>query len=130
MGWAETIIKHLIGTFYANLESEKMKEDKRLESNYSRYNNQEPHEIPLIEKLLETPITDHRKLCLQHILIPYLVNIKGIPKSEISLILEKWIKEYDKKQRMDFDYKHTIKSDLRTVKDHKPISIENLKKIS
>ena len=52
-----------------------------------------------------------------------------MPKSEVSLILEKWINECDKKQRMDFDYKHTIKSDLRTVKDHKPISIE-FKKIS
>jgi len=57
-------IKHMIGTFYAHLKFEKMKEDQRLQSNYSRYNNQEPHEIPWIEKLLETPITDHRKLCL------------------------------------------------------------------
>lgn len=107
-----------------------MKEDQRLQSNYSRYNNQEPHEILWIEKLLETPIRDHRKLCLWRIKIPYLVNIKGVPKSEVSLILEKWIKDCDKKQRMDFDYKHTIISDLGTVKDHKPISLENLKKIS
>ena len=54
----------MIGTFCAHLKFEKMKEDQRLQSNYSRYNNQEPHEIPWIEKLLETPITDHRKLCL------------------------------------------------------------------
>jgi len=119
----------MIGIFYSHLKFEKMKEDQRLQSNYSRYNNQEPHEIPWIEKLLETSIRDHRKLCLWRILIPYLVNIKGMPKSEVSLILQKWIKESDKKQRMDFDYKHTIKSDLRTVKDHKPISIE-FKKIS
>jgi hypothetical protein len=61
-------------------------------------------------------------------MIPYLINIKGISKSELSLILEKWIKECDKIRKIDFDYKYTIKSDLKSVMNHKPISLENLRK--
>ncbi len=35
------------------------------------------NKIAWIDKLLETPIPDHRYFCLWHILIPYLVNIKA-----------------------------------------------------
>ena len=61
-------------------------------------------------------------------MIPYLVNIKGIREPEVSLILEKWIKECDKKRKVDFDYKYTIKSVLKNVRDHLPISKDKLKK--
>ena len=87
-----------------------------------------PKEIPWIERLLETPIGDHRKTCLWHILVPYLVNVKRVQESEIYQILEKWIKECDKKRKVDFDYKYIIKSDLKSVKDILPISKGNLKK--
>jgi len=54
----------MTGASYTHLKFEKMKEDQRLQSNYSSYNNQEPYEIPWIERLIATPILDHRKLCL------------------------------------------------------------------
>jgi hypothetical protein len=38
-------------------------------------------------------------------LIAYLVNTKGLQEPEVLLILEKWIKECDKRMRIDFDYK-------------------------
>ena len=68
----------MIGTFYAHLKSKKMEIDQRLQSDYSSHGNQESHEIPWIEKLLETPIRDLRKLCLWRILVPYLVNVKRV----------------------------------------------------
>ena len=121
-------ITYHIGIFYTYIVSERQKEEKRRALYTHRLGSREQREIPWIEKLLKTPMKDNRKLCLWHIMIPYLINIKGIPKSEVSLILEKWIKECDKIRKIDFDYKYTIKSDLKSVMDHKPISLENLRK--
>jgi hypothetical protein len=118
-------IKYMIGTYFAHLKSEKMKEDQRLQSNYSSYNNQEPYEKPWIEKLLETPIRDHRKLCLWRILVPYLVNVKKVQESEIYQVLGKWLDDCNKERKVDFNTKYIIKSDLKNVNDYLPISKDN-----
>lgn len=121
-------LKYMIGTFYAYLKSEKMKEEQRLQSNYSNHDNQGSREITWIEKLLETPLRDHRKICLWHILIPYLVNIKRVQQSEIYQILGRWLDECNKERKIGFNIKYTIKSDLKNVEDFLPISKDNLKK--
>ena len=107
--------------------SEREKERIKKVEYDDQFSSSKPKEIPWIEKLLKTPIEDHRKLCLWRILIPYLVNIKNVQESETFLILEKWIKDCDKKRKINFDYIYTIKSDLKRVNDYKPISLEYLK---
>lgn len=121
-------ISYQIGTFYSYLKSEKMKEEKRRAELQKYKKIQKSYTIPWIERLLKTSIEDHRKLCLWHILIPYLVNIKGLHESEIHHIVESWLNECDKKRRIDFNPKYMIKSNLKDAKDFLPISKENLRK--
>lgn len=76
-------ISYQLGTFLSHLITERVREEKRRPSYNQRSNIRELKEITWIEKLLQTPIEDHRKFCLWRILIPYLVNIKGIWEFEI-----------------------------------------------
>lgn len=121
-------IKYQIGSFYSHLKSEKMMKEQKEEEFRKSFNSESVvHSISWIEKLLNTPIADYRKLCLWHVLVPYLINVKGLSEQGAFLILESWIKECDKIQKIDFDYKKVIKSNIKSVKDYKPISLANLK---
>ncbi len=100
-------------------EQEKKKSGK---VSYTRVNK-----IGWIEKLLETPLADNRKYCLWKILIPYLTNIKKLPKYEIVSILTEWLDKCDKIKRIDFRSRSKIEDNLRNVKNYLPISLDNLK---
>ncbi len=84
--------------------------------------------IKWIEKLLETPISDHRYYCLWHILIPYLKNIKGLGQNEIIFILTEWFDKCNKMNKVKWNYKQRIREQLRYDKGYPPISLDNLKK--
>ncbi len=83
--------------------------------------------IGWIEKLLETPLADNRKYCLWKILIPYLANIKKLPKYEIVPILIEWLDKCDRIKSIDFRSQSKIEDNLRNVKNYLPISLDNLK---
>jgi hypothetical protein len=85
------------------------------------------NKIGWIEKLLETPLADNRKYCLWKILIPYLANIKKLPKYEIFPILIEWLDKCDRMKSIDFRSQSRIEDNLRNVKDYLPISFDNLK---
>ena len=121
-------VGYQIGTFYSYLISEREKDKTRKVEYDNLFRCSKPKEIPWIERLLETPIGDHRKTCLWHILVPYLVNVKRVQESEVSQILGKWLDNCNKERKVDFDTKYVIKSDLKNVKDFLPISKDNLKK--
>lgn len=100
-----------LGTFHSYLVSERKKEEKRRAPLYTyRLDPRNPDNISWIEKLLETPIEDHRHLCLWHILIPYLVNVKSLPESEVILILEKWLDGCNSKRNLTFRPLQRIKT--------------------
>ncbi len=84
--------------------------------------------IVWIEKLLDTPIYDHRYFCLWHILIPYLKNIRGLSHNEIIIILTEWLDKCNKLYKVKWKYPQRIKQQLRYDKGYPPISLENLKK--
>ena len=90
--------------------------------NYTHINK-----IGWIEKLLETPLADNRKYCLWKILIPYLANIKKLPKYEIVSILIEWLDKCDRIKSIDFKSQSKIEDNLRNVKNYLPISLDNLK---
>ncbi|MDN5846385.1 MAG: DNA primase noncatalytic subunit PriX [Candidatus Nitrosocosmicus sp.] len=84
--------------------------------------------IVWIEKLLQTPIADHRYYCLWHILIPYLINIKRLPKNEVISILAEWLDKCNKLNQVRWKYPRRIEEQLGYDKGYPPISLENLKK--
>ncbi|MDN5845873.1 MAG: DNA primase noncatalytic subunit PriX [Candidatus Nitrosocosmicus sp.] len=81
-----------------------------------------------IEKLLDTPIEDHRYFCLWHILIPYLKNIKRLSENEVFSILVEWLDRCDRLNKVKWRYPQRIKEQLRKGKGYLPISLENLMK--
>jgi hypothetical protein len=113
-------LDHLIQLKIENEELQKRKQN----SDSIRNSNK----IAWIDKLLETPIADHRYFCLWHILIPYLVNIKGLSEHEVISILTKWLDKCNKVNRVRWKYPQRIKEQLRYDKGYPPISLENLKK--
>ncbi len=121
---ANTIVLPFIDNLIqVRIESEEIR--KRDSDFHSKGNN---NKIVWIEKLLETPIADHRYFCLWHILIPYLVNIKGLSKNEVIPILTEWLDKCNKVNRVRWRYPQRIEEQLRYDKGYPPISFENLKK--
>jgi hypothetical protein len=60
-----------------------------------------------IEKLLKTPIPDHRKYCIWRILAPYLINVKHLSFDEAFDIIDKWLDRCNNLEKLDFDsYKY------------------------
>ncbi|MDN5846425.1 MAG: DNA primase noncatalytic subunit PriX [Candidatus Nitrosocosmicus sp.] len=84
--------------------------------------------IAWIDKLLETPIPDHRYFCLWHILIPYLKNIKRLSNDEIIITISNWLDSCNLLNKIRWKYPQRIKYQLRNDKGFPPISLENLKK--
>ncbi|HET6590711.1 MAG TPA: hypothetical protein VFG45_11170 [Candidatus Nitrosocosmicus sp.] len=120
--YANDIILYLL--VYLN----QIKIDYKARSMISPFNrNNNLTKISWIEKLLVTSIEDHRKYCLWKILIPYLVNIRKLDKSEIISLLTDWLDRCDKEKRIDFRYPRKIEEDLRYVRGYLPISKEKLK---
>jgi hypothetical protein len=81
-----------------------------------------------IEKLLRTYIDDNRYYCLWRILVPYLVNIRGVGSNkEVQNILMDWLEGCNSVKKLSFDPKSRIKSVLKGVEHFAPVSLKNLK---
>ena len=89
----------------------------------SNYN----HTIQWIEKLLQTPIADYRKLAIWRIFVPYLLNIRGLSPDDIYSIISEWLDECNQLRRLNFNSNHRIKSALNNSRDFLPISCDKLK---
>jgi len=84
--------------------------------------------IQWIERLLQTPIQDHRKFALWRILAPYLVNVKGLPAEQASSVIEEWLGRCNQLNRLNFSSTSKIREGIRGAKKgYRPISYEKLK---
>ena len=120
-------IKNLLGTYYAYLVSKEIENFRIKESDIRDRKYSESSEIKWIEKLLKVSLDDYRKFCLWRILLPYLVNIKKLPSSEIYAILEKWLTGCNVRRKLDFKPTIVIRSYMKNVNNFKPISLSKLK---
>ena len=86
--------------------------------------------IPWIERLLITPIRDHRKYCIWRILAPYLINVKRLSVDEAFKIICKWLDECNDLKPLDFDIENKINNCLTNDVDkgYLPISLDNPEK--
>ncbi|MDN5846305.1 MAG: hypothetical protein L0H53_08540 [Candidatus Nitrosocosmicus sp.] len=82
--------------------------------------------IAWIDKLLQIPITDHRKYCLWRILVPYLLNVKKKGPEETTLILIEWLQRCNQERRLDFNIRSVLRSNIRSDKGYMPIAKEKL----
>ena len=81
-----------------------------------------------IERLLETPLSDHRKYCIWRILSPYLLNIRKLPEEEVTDIIRDWLNWCNQLRRLDFNYKQKIKDGIEGAKEgYLPIGREKLR---
>jgi Primase X len=81
-----------------------------------------------LEKLLQTPIADHRKYCIWRILSPYLLNVKKLSNEEAYSIMNDWLDKCNKLERLNFNAKAKIKEGLKDAsKGYHPVSLEKLK---
>lgn len=83
--------------------------------------------IRWIEKLLETPIADYRKLAIWHILAPYLINKRRLSYDEAYSIIRGWLTKCDILEKLDFNPDQRVKVAIRGAHHFFPISHESLK---
>jgi hypothetical protein len=81
-----------------------------------------------IENLLQTPLEDHRKYCLLHILIPYLVNVKGLSNEAVSRVIGDWLSKCNTVKALKFNPAQEIRNRIKYVKDYNPMSLTKLQK--
>jgi hypothetical protein len=117
-------VKLIIGNFMAYLVTKKQKEAVNFTNSKYRIGSQ--HEIPWVEKLLKTPIVDHRKYCLWRILCPYLLNIKKLSYEDTSLILKGWLEKCSLVRKLDFSINNELRNRLKNVYNFYPISYNKL----
>jgi hypothetical protein len=126
-------IKLLLEDFYVYLCDQRLVELKgKRNPNWKPSNCQKSGSlicgsIQWIDKLLRTPMTDYRKLTLWRILVPYLLNIRGLSPDDAHGIIREWLDRCNQLKRLDFNPNHRIKSVLSSSKDFLPISCSRLR---
>ena len=123
-------INLLLGTFLAYLKDQKIKELELQQygNNNSSHNNTivDNNYIPWIEKLLQTPIQDCRKLAVWRILAPYLLNVRRLSEEQVYSIIKDWLEKCNRINRLDFNVNLRIKDGLRGArKGYFPIGGDN-----
>jgi hypothetical protein len=83
--------------------------------------------INWIERLLNTPICNYRKLVVWHILAPYLINKRGLSYDRSYSIIHDWLDKCNKVKKLDFTPHYKIKSALNCCSNFMPISKGRLK---
>jgi hypothetical protein len=80
------------------------------------------------ERILENPLSDHRKYIIWRILSPYLLNVKKLPKEESYSVIKDWLDKCNKLEKLNFNAKVKIKEGIKSAqKGYFPISLEKLK---
>jgi hypothetical protein len=85
--------------------------------------------IRWIEKLLQTPLEDHRKFTVWRILTPYLINIRKYSDEEAFNTIRDWLNRCNELRRLQFNGVYLIKYNINSAKrnGYLPISLEKLK---
>ena len=109
-------IRFILGSFYAWLVDQKIKniEFQKLPKQYTLCRRpQGSSNIQWIERLLQTPIQDHRKFAVWRILAPYLLNVRKLSYEEGYGIIEQWLDKCNHIKRLGFNPRQKIKEGIR-----------------
>jgi hypothetical protein len=123
-------IKLLLEDFYVYLSDQRIKElnEKRCQEFHKlKLGSSVSNNIHWIERLLQTAISDFRKLIVWRILAPYLLNVRSLSYGESYTIISEWLDKCNRLRGLDFNPDHRIRSALTSSKDFLPISYEKLR---
>jgi Primase X len=121
----------LLGIFYSWLASKEMGRQTRIKkyAKYSKFKNKN-NKIKWIEdQLLKTAIADGRKMIVNLVLAPYLVNIRNLEFENASGIIGKWLSECSEVRTLSFHAARIIENSLCAAKNSqfKPMRLDILK---
>jgi hypothetical protein len=114
-------IRSLLGSFHAWLADQQIKEMEQLQKYnvrlYSQNNNNNNNStIYWIEKLLQTPIYDNRKLAVSLVLAPYVINIRQLEHNAALEVIMDWLQKCNDLRRLDSrDFNYRIKKALENA---------------
>jgi hypothetical protein len=121
-------IQYLLKEFRRWLVQEEInRRTENKKKRYSRSIGRLHNTYSWIENLLQISLEDNRKYCLRHIIVPYLVNVKGLPLSEVSSIIVDWLLKCNTVNRLSFDPSTEIKNRIKYVGDFKPMSFSKMR---
>ena len=85
--------------------------------------------IRWIEKLLQTPLEDHRKFTVGRILAPYLINIRKYTDEKAFNTIRNWLNRCNELRRLLFNGVYLNKYNINSARrnGYLPISLEKLK---
>lgn len=112
----------LLGSFCAYLKDQNLKEQRFLQQNAATTTTSPgPENIPWIDRLLQTPVSNGRKYCIWRILVPYLVNRKQLSVEESTRMITDWLNRCSQLARLDFNPSSKIEYAIRHVRKYGPV---------
>ena len=124
-------IRLLLGSFYAWLLAREKKQQD-IADGYSAYSNSSlgTKRKWIEDSLLRTALNDCRKIIVNLILAPYLVNIRQLSFERASSIIQKWLNLCRTERPLDFNAKHFADAALTAAikSGYKPMSLSTLRK--
>jgi len=128
-------VNHLLPRCYIWLKSaaikdmqDRIEEDKKSRKYRRIYGDREKKRtFQWIENLLNKPIDSNRYYCTWRILVPYLINVRGLSREEALEIIQTWMSKCNSIKRLSFDVRK-VKDVLKRVGTHYPIVWYNLEK--
>ena len=118
----------LLGSFCAYLKDRKLKELQLFELNSARELSSVSENIPWIDRLLQTPVSDGRKYCIWRIIVPYLINRRNMPVEQSCNTVIEWLNRCARIARLNFVSSSRIEYALRHVGKYGPVHLETLRK--
>ena len=123
-------ITFLLGSFYAHLKDQEI--TRIMQNQALKISNVcgcggDVNTIQWIERLLQTPLHDHRKFSVWRIFAPYLTNIRRLSYDKSFGIINEYLKKCDSVRKLDFNANIKIRDSLRSAGSYRPISFDNLK---
>lgn len=111
---------------------DKIKERKKFSESKKRYSssgNTVSPKIGWIEKLLQTPIEDYRKISVSLIIVPYLLLLRNWDEGTICDITKDWIQACFRLRKVNSDIYYQIKYAINTSKRKNipPMKIDTIK---
>jgi hypothetical protein len=124
-------VNHLLPRCYMWLKAKAIKDmQKRIEADKisRKYRwKSEKKTFTWIENLLSKPLDTNRYYCVWRILVPYLINVRGLSRLEASDTIMSWLGRCNSLKRLSFSPTHKMGYCFDHVGRHYPIARADLK---